>query len=131
MTQPQDAVAAIKTKLESAESPWPFKVFDGEPDGTDQPYICIWDRTGSRIREKYTATPSRTRFPFQLSCVARTHDGLRELTAIARSILDWRPVPGASPIVEERSNPILTEGTGNDQRLLAPLSMRCYLPKET
>ncbi len=129
----QTAVAAIKARLEAAPSPWPqgHAVFDGDPgDDTDRPYICIWDQTGVKVREKYTGTAGRTYFPFQLSCVARTREGLRDLVAVARTVLGWAPVPGATPLVEDGSNPILTEGSGNDERLVAPLTMHCYLPKE-
>lgn len=134
MTTTKDAIAAIKARLEAAPSPWPqgHAVHDGEPvDDTDRPYICIWDQTGVRIREKYTGGPKRTFFPFQLSCVARTRDGLRDLVAVARTVLGWHPIPGATPVVEDGSNPILSEGTGSDERLTAPLTMHCYLPKET
>lgn len=129
------AIAAIKARLEGAPSAWPqgHSVFDGEPDGdTGRPYVCIWDQTGVRVREKYTGQAGRTLFPFQLSCVARTREGLRQLVDLVRgTVLDWPPVDGATPIVEDGSNPILTEGTGNDVRLVAPLTMHCYLPKET
>ena len=135
MTRTAEAVAAIKARLEAADAafPWPVTVIDGKPSGeVSTPYICIYDQTGIRIREKYIGQAGRTYLPFQLSCVARTHDGLRDLVRVTRgAVLDWPPIPGASPVVEDGSNPVLSEGVGNDQRLTAPLTMHCYLPKET
>lgn len=128
----QAVVAAIQARLESQSPPWPVEVFDGPPDDDAQtPYICIWDQTGAATRRKYAAAVDGMFFPFQLSCVARTREGLRQLVGVARTVLMWSPVAGATPIVEVGSNPILTEGVGNDQRLTAPLTMHCYLPKET
>lgn len=124
---------AIKARLEAAIFPWPVAVFDGAPTSTPSgPYVCIYDQTGVTRRTKYQGGVTGAYLPFQLSCVARTTDGLRELVAGVRTaVLDWPPVPGASPIVEDGSNPILTSGTGNDLRLTAPLSMHSYLPKES
>lgn len=132
MTHTAAAVAAILARLEAAPFPWPVEVIDGKPGEVSTPYICIYDQTGIRIREKYIGQAGRTYLPFQLSCVARTRDGLRDLVQVTRrAVLDWPPIPGATPIIEDGSNPVLSEGTGNDQRLTAPLTMHCYLPKET
>lgn len=127
----QAAIDAIKARLESTPAPWPVLVFDGPPDdGAATPYICIWDQTGQKVREKYTGQAGRTYWPLQLSCVARGRDGLRTLTSVARTVLDWAPISGATPLVEDGTNPVLTESVGGDERLTAPLTMHCYLPKE-
>lgn len=121
-------MTAIKAKLEAQTGPWPFEVFDGAPAGVSSPYICIWDQTGSTIRSKYASRIGQVYFPFQLSCVARTKEGLRDLVKIARHVVLWAPVEGASLIVEDGSNPILPETVGGDQRFTAPLTMHCFLP---
>lgn len=128
----QSAITAIKARLDDAAWPWPVQVTDGPPDGTPSgPYICIYDQTGMPLRRKYQGGVSGLYLPFQLSCVARQHDALRELIRIARlQVCDWRPVGGSSPIVESGSNPVLSTGVGNDQRLTAPLTLHCYLPPE-
>ncbi len=133
MTTTQTAVVAVRARLEAAQYPWPVEVIDGAPTSTPAgPYICIYDQTGRTIRRKYVGVGSGLYWPFQLSCVARTTDALRELVNTARAaVLDWAPVDAASPIVEDGSNPVLTTGVGNDQRLTAPLTMHSYLPKET
>lgn len=125
----QLAISAIKAHLEAQSAPWPVAVYDGEPpEGAQTPYICIYDQTAGTVRGKYVGGVRKVRIPFQLSCVARTRDGLRSLIAVARAVLDWAPMSGASPIVEDGSNPIITESVGNDQRLTAPLTMHSYLP---
>lgn len=123
-------IDSIKARLEAQPSPWPFGVYDGEPPaGVETPYICIYDQTGRTDRgTKAHGGVVRVYAPFQLSCVARTREGLRDLLKVARSVCGWAPVANASPIVEDGSNPILPTGEGTDQRLLAPLTMHCYLP---
>ncbi len=126
-------VAATQARLEAAVLPWAVEVIAGAPGSTPSgPYICIYDQPGLTRRTKYHGGVTGMYFPWQLSCVARTLDGLRDLVRITRlTILDWPPVPGASPTVEDGTNPILPSGTGNDLRLTAPLTMHSYLPKES
>lgn len=129
------AIAAIIARLKAATSPWAggFDVFDGGPTGTPtKPYFCVWDQTATTRRGKYTGGVQQAYLPFQVSCVARTRQGVRDAVNLARAaLLLWPPVDGATPIVEDASNPILTEGTGNDVRLTAPLTLHCCLPKES
>jgi len=129
------AIAAIIARLVLADSPFDngHEAFDGGPTTTpSKPYFCVWDQTATTRRGKYSGDPQRLYLPFQVSCVARTRAGLRDAVQLARSaLLMWTPVKGASLIVEDGSNPILSEGTGNDIRLTAPLTLHCYLPKET
>jgi hypothetical protein len=126
------AIGGIKARLEAASFPWPVEIIDGAPDQQTTPYVCIYDQTGQSLRRKYTGSVDGLYLPFQLSCVARTTDGLRDLVkAVRAAVCDWPPVIGASPIVEDGSNPVLSEGVGNDRRLTAPLTMHSYLPKET
>lgn len=104
-------------------------VFDGEAPATaNTPYICIYDQTGKTdLGHKAHGGVVRTRAPFQLSCVARTHDGVRALMKVARTVCGWAPVDNASPIVEDGSNPIIKTGEGMDVRLTAPLTMHCWI----
>ena len=129
------AIAAIVARLVLADSPFPdgHAVFDGGPAATPtKPYFCVWDQTATTRRGKYSGGPQRLYLPFQVSCVARSRDGLRDAVRLARAaLLMWPPLNGASPIIEDGSNPILSEGTGNDFRLTAPLTLHCYLPKES
>lgn len=130
----QDAVTAIKQRLDNVMWPlgWTVTVLDGapvtEPDG---PYICIYDQTGQPTRRKYWGGVSGLYFPAQLTCVARTKEGLRDLVKLTRAaVLNWPPIAGSTPLVEDGSNPTLTTGTGNDLRITAPLTLHCHLPKE-
>lgn len=133
MSVNSEAVAAIKARLiaAAASAPWPVGVFDGPPDATagTKPYICIYDQTGVTDRgTKAHGGVVRARFPFQLSCVARDRDALRDLIEVARTIVGWSPIAGASPIVEVGSNPIMPETVDSDSRYVAPLTMRSWLP---
>jgi hypothetical protein len=127
----KEAVAAILTRLKAAQYPWAVEVIDGAPADTPAgPYVCIYDQTGVTRRTKYHGGVTGLYFPFQLSCVARTTDGLRDLVGVVRrAVLDWPPAAGATPVVEDGSNPVLSTGVGNDRRLTAPLTMHSYLPK--
>lgn len=123
------AIAAIITRLDAIAD---HDVFDGAPD--DMPprrYLCVYDQTGVAVRRKYPGRPGWLYLPVQVSVVARTRSGLREsVHAVRAALLDWPPVPGATPLVEDGTNPILTEGEGNDVRLTAPITIHCYLPPE-
>lgn len=135
MTVTQDAVTAIKARLDATTWPWPtVDVLDGSPAVNNTPtgpYICIYDQTGQTVRRKYLGQPSGLYWPVQLSCTARTAAGLRDLVRIVRgTVLNWPPIDGATPVVEDGSNPTLTTGTGNDMRITAPLTLHCYLPAE-
>lgn len=131
MSTASTAIAAIKARIEAQPTSWPqgLRVYVGAPpENAEVPYVCIWDQTGSTVRGKYVGTVQKTRFPFQLSCVTRTRDAAPDVAAIARSVLDWAPTPGASRIIEDGSNQIVPEGSGSDIRHTAPLTMHCYLP---
>lgn len=123
------AVAAIKAAIDAAESPWEtgFRVFDGEPIERDKPYACIYDQSGGAERFKADGR-SRIRYPFQVTCVARTRDGLRLMTQLVRGALLDLSIDGSTPITEDGSVPINREGEGTDIRYVAPLLFHCYLP---
>ena len=131
MTVPssQPAIAAIIARL----APIPdHAVFDEAP--LDEPptrYLVVYDQTGLSIRRKYSGDAGWLYLPMQISCVARTKTGLRgSVRSVRQVLLGWPPVPGATPIVEDGSGPILREGEGNDLRLTGPLTLHCYLPPE-
>ncbi len=123
------AIAAIVAKLKTIPD---HDAFDGEPD--DAPprrYLCVYDQTGVAVRRKYTGRPGWLYLPIQISVVTRTLNGLRQSTkAVRDALLDWPPVQGATPLVEDGTNPVLPEGEGNDVRLTAPITLHCYLPPE-
>ena len=121
------AVAAIVAKLDAIPD---HDAFDGAPGGTPpRRYLCVYDQSGLPVRHKYPGRPGWLYLPVQISVVASTKAGLRESVHEVRTqLLDWPPIPGASPLVEDGTNPTLTEGEGNDIRLTAPLIMHCYLP---
>ena len=123
------AIAAIVARLDLIPD---HDVIDGEPLQTPpRRYLCVYDQTGVAVRRKYTGHAGWLYLPVQISVVTRTLDGLREsVKAVRDALLDWPPVPGATPLVEDGSNPILTEGEGNDRRLTAPLTLHCYLPPD-
>jgi hypothetical protein len=126
------ALAAIKARIEAQPTPlWPQGVavhLGAAPDGAVVPYVCLWDQTDSQVRGKATGSVQRSRLPFQLSCVTRDRASIYAAMTVARSVLDWAPVDGSSRIVEDGSNPLITEGSGSDVRYTAPLTMHCYLP---
>lgn len=124
----QAAVDAIKTLLGAIPD---HKVFDGAPDHTPgRRYFCVWDQTGVQTREKYSAD-GRILFGFQISCVARTREGARNSAYLARLALAGQVlVAGGTPVVEQGTAPVLTDGTANDVRITQPLIFRCHLPKE-
>ena len=131
MSDASAAVTAIKARIEAQTTVWPqgLGVHHGTPpDDAVTPYVCIWDQTGRTVRGKYVGAVQKTYWPFQLSCVGRTREGALDVADVARSVLDWAPVVGASRIVEDGSNPVLSEGTGSDVRYTAALTMHCYLP---
>ncbi len=121
------AIAAIIARLSLIPD---HDVFDGGPDSKPpQRYLCVYDQTGVAVRGKYTGRAGWLYLPIQVSVVTRTLDGLRKSTkAVRDALLDWPPTPGATPLVEDGSNPVLTEGEGNDVRLTAPITLHCYLP---
>lgn len=131
-SQTQTVVETIQARLEAATFPWQVEIIDGAPQDTPAgPYVCIYDQTGMTRRTKWQGGVTGVFWPFQLSCVARTTTGLRDLVkGVRAAVCDWAPVAGASPIVEIGSNPVLSTGEGNDVRLTAPLTLHCYLPKE-
>ena len=126
------AAQAILAALLNANSPWPdgHDVIDGAPTTTPtKPYFCFYDQTAAPVRRKYHGGVSQERFDFQISCVARNREGVRQAVQLARGALHGLVVAvNASPIVEEGSNPIIPSGEGNDVRLTAPLTMHCWLP---
>lgn len=131
MTAAPAYITAIKDRIESQSTPWVqgLAVHYGAPPADAQtPYVCIWDQAPKPIREKQAGRAQRSRLSFQLSCVSRAREDVLEVVRVARCVLDWAPVTNASPIVEDGSNPILTEGSGIDVRYTAPLTMHCYLP---
>lgn len=106
---------------------------DGTPADTIPPrrYYCVYDQTGATPRGKYSGDPQSLLLPLQVSCVARTHAGLRESVQWAREmLLMWAPIPTATPLVEDGSGPVLSDGLGDDRRLAAPLLLHCYLLRE-
>lgn len=131
MTVPSSAgaLAAIVARLDAIPT---HDVFDGPPSSTPpNRYLCVYDQTGVAVRRKYTGRAGWLYLPFQVSVVTRTYGGMREsVQSVRAALLDWPPVPGGTPIVEAGTNPILTEGEGNDIRLTAPLTFHCYLPPE-
>lgn len=128
-TTTQPAIAAITARLDTIAD---HDAYDGPPPATPtRRYVCVYDQTGVPIRHKYPGRPGWLYLPVQISVVTRTRDGLRESVQKVRNLLaGWAPVTGATPMVEDGTNPILPEGEGNDIRLTAPLTFHCYLPPE-
>lgn len=123
------AIAAIVARLTLIPD---HDAMDGPPNTTPaRRYFCVYDQTGAGARRKYTADPTQLYLPVQVSCVGRTRSGVRESAQLARNALaGWTPVAGGTPLIEDGSNPILTDGPTNDLRHTWPLTMHCYLPKE-
>lgn len=98
---------------------------DIEPTGL---YAQIVDSAGTAQPHRLSTTAHWVSIPISVMGVGRTKDSCRHLLTLIRGALTGvRPHPGAKPLLEESSGPLLKDGPAGDEYWSGTINYKAHV----